>query len=71
MELPRALFINGRQIYLEQVYHTSHILNMDSNKVTKREVADLKKQVAALREQLEKKNQLIDEIISRVTNYTA
>jgi hypothetical protein len=44
---------------------------MDSNKVTKREVADLKKQVAALREQLEKKNQLIDEIISRVTNYTA
>jgi len=44
---------------------------MESNKVTTSEVADLKKQVAALREQLEKKNQLIDEIISRVTNYTA
>ena len=44
---------------------------MESNKVTTSEVVDLKKQVAALREQLEKKNQLIDEIISRVTNYTA
>jgi len=44
---------------------------MESNKVTTSEVADLEKQVAALEEQLEKKTQLVDEIISRVINYTS
>lgn len=43
---------------------------MESTKRHITEVADLKKQVAALQEQLEKKNHLIDEIINRVTNYT-
>jgi len=44
---------------------------MESNKVTTSQVADLKKQVAALEEQLEKKTQLVDEIINRVINYTS
>ena len=44
---------------------------MESTKEHITEVADLKKQVAALKEQLEKKTQLVDEIINRVINYTS
>ena len=44
---------------------------MKSTKEHITEVADLKKQVAALKEQLEKKTKLVDEIINRVINYTS
>lgn len=44
---------------------------MKSTKEHISEVADLKKQVAALKEQLENKTQLVDEIINRVINYTS
>jgi cell division septum initiation protein DivIVA len=44
---------------------------MESTEEHITEVADLKKQVAALEEQLEEKTQLVDEIISRVINYTS